>query len=140
MSMDILPEELKTNIRFVDEQHAQLLQIAQDIKDEFSGGTDREKLEELVDFLCAYAETHFTEEEELMLAADYPDFEAHKKEHDYFKYYIETVQHDIKNRTNLKSISDDVIDSLTDWIVQHVKITDVAMAKTIKLPKNYNNK
>jgi len=137
MSLEILPDSLRTNIRFIDEQHAQLLQIAEDILTEFNGNTDRERLEELISFLAAYTETHFSEEEEMMEVFEYENLEAHKKEHDYYKYFIESAQHDIKHMEDLSKLSSEIIDSLKGWIVEHVKGTDIKMASVINIPENY---
>jgi len=137
MSLEILPAELRTNVRFVDEQHAQLLQIADDIYSEFNTNTDKVKLEELVNFLAVYTEIHFNEEEKMMQDLGYEGLEAHKKEHDNFKCFIESAQNDIRQLDDLSVISSEVISSLKDWIVEHVKGTDIKMAQQINIPKSY---
>lgn len=132
MSSDSLPASLRTNIKFIDEQHAALLQVADEIIDLINSAPDREKIEDLVGFLKSYTINHFKEEEELMLSKKYIEYEAHKKEHDYFNYYIQTVSDDLAKITDVKDITSDVIESLRDWIVEHVHKTDIKMAEYVR--------
>jgi len=76
----------------------------------------------LIEGMREYTVFHFEEEERLMLTHQYPDFDAHKKEHELFKLKVSDLE--TRYRNNKLVISIEVTSFLKDWINHHIKTVD----------------
>ncbi len=115
-------DEYSVGIESIDQQHRKLLNLINLLQTATTystgGGYEREALDKLVD----YTVTHFSYEEEMMQKYDYPDFEAHKKQHEKM---IEAVGSILKQyEENPDSAMRDAHNFLKDWLIQHIKGTD----------------
>jgi hemerythrin len=70
-----------TGIRLVDEQHQELFQIVQHLRQHVQEGTDRAVIEALLEDLVTCSERHFATEETQMAKVGYPDLTQHVAEH-----------------------------------------------------------
>src|SRR5271155_1056112 len=70
------------NVPSIDAQHQNLLAIGRELLDSMSSGQGQAATGKILDRLVQYTTVHFSYEERLMLANGYPDFAAHKAEHD----------------------------------------------------------
>ena len=66
----------------IDAQHQQLFDIANRFYAAFSAKAGRERLLRIFDELVNYTVTHFADEERLMREYRYPDYDAHKENHE----------------------------------------------------------
>lgn len=115
-------DEYSVGIERIDNDHKKLIQLINDLEtavhynagDEF----ERKALEELV----AYTQTHFKLEEELMQEHDYPDFEAHKGQHDQMISNVEVYMRDYEN--NGHKVLGGIAEQLKLWLIQHINGTD----------------
>lgn len=122
-------KELETGISIIDEQHEKLFELINNI-DKFKG--EKESFTEALLALQTYVATHFNTEEEYMRCMDYPDYKKHKACHDEFsnKYYSTLKKiFNVKDATNS---GEEFVVLLEDWIENHYKSEDVALAKFIK--------
>ncbi len=115
-------DDLSVGIGSIDEDHKKLLTLINNLQTAVYYPTgeafERQALQELVD----YTKYHFEREEQLMLANDYPDFEAHKRQHEEMIAkvggFLEAYEKD----------RDGTVDELTQflktWLVQHIAGTD----------------
>jgi hemerythrin len=78
-------------------------------------------LEEMFD----YAKEHFTDEEELMQQYDYPESQAHKKQHDYF---IRTAD----ELSSGKVSPDEIAEFLNVWWTIHILKVDMKYKEFFK--------
>lgn len=110
----------------LDRHHKHLVQLLNDSYDSFRAGADVEKsvFEELV----AYAGCLFVTEEAWMGGCGYPEFEAHKKEHEFFASKMELLRN-----SHSKYRSVEAIWFLCSWITHHFRGTDARFAKYLAL-------
>lgn len=105
----------------LDYQHEQLVWMANELHDAIAltnGETPKVILDVLFDRLIDYAKFHFADEERIMKAENYPDYEHHKLEHEKFaKRIIELHSLFTKNKLNTNQ---DVVPLLKDWITNHI--------------------
>lgn len=118
-----------TGLVDVDDQHHKLV----DILNEFGAlltqnELKRTDIEKLLNELAAYAQYHFEEEENLMLASgiDVRHFQFHKKDHDNFMRQVSAMSVELcpASATVFKYL----LDFLTNWLAYHILGVDQNMA------------
>ena len=109
-----------TNIDVVDYQHKVLFDVINDL--ERAINIERESLKRIINNLKIYTYTHFTMEEELMRAAAYSDFTAHKQQHTKFIAEIEKVEEEL--RTGSANVGRKTLDFLFVWLRAHILKSD----------------
>jgi hemerythrin len=115
-------DDYSVGIDSIDQQHKKLLNLINQLQTavDYSTGEqfEREALDELVD----YTKTHFTYEEGLMRDNDYPDFEAHKLQHEKM---FNTVQEVLEGyETDHDTAMSNAAEFLKDWLINHINGTD----------------
>jgi len=115
-------DEYSVGIESIDQQHKNLINLINMLQTtvDYSTGEafERECLAAVVD----YTKTHFVYEEGLMSKYGYPDFEAHKAQHqkmidkinDLLAAYEEHPESAMKN----------ALDFLKQWLIRHINGTD----------------
>jgi hemerythrin-like metal-binding protein len=83
---------------------------------------DWRRIDALFSRVTRFVETHFSEEEALMRAHDYPDFAAHKRLHDKFVDELANIQSKINNR-NL-AFKGKFGSMLWNWLYHHINEED----------------
>ena len=114
----------KVGIETIDNQHRHLFEIADTL---YSAITSREPptkeaVKALLDQCADYVKLHFSHEEELMDATQYPSSSGHKKAHVTFTAAVKNV---IKDFTAGKDI--DLVELyafISDWLVEHIILVD----------------
>jgi hemerythrin len=112
----------------IDQQHQELFYRLSKLLEGIVGG-DRAEVARLIDFLGQYVVTHFGAEERWMVESEYPDYEAHKAEHDrfmqdYLRYSVELEQ---KGPTALVGMR--VNNWIADWLRSHIMVSDMALGR-----------
>lgn len=114
--------EYSVGVIEIDEQHKRLLDLLNRLQEAMAGGRGRQALGPIVSELVLYTERHFATEERLMRAHQYPDFEAHRKEHETL---TRTVQEFLKEfETNKLAMTVRVMQFLKNWLISHILNTD----------------
>jgi hemerythrin len=115
-------DEYSVGIESIDFQHKKLINLINQLQtavDYSTGETfEREALDELVE----YTVTHFRYEEGLMEEHDYPDFEAHRAQHDDMVKKVGDVVANYKQ--NQDDAMKDAINFLKSWLINHINGTD----------------
>ena len=103
-------------------QHKKLLSLINSLQTavDFSTGElfEREALDELVD----YTKSHFSYEEGLMEQNAYPEFEAHKKQHQQMIARVEEVLAEYQQDKD--SAMKNAVVFLRGWLIKHINGTD----------------
>lgn len=115
-------DDYSVGIDSIDQQHKKLLNLINQLQTavDYSTGEifEREALDELVD----YTKTHFTYEEGLLRDNDYPEFEAHKRQHEkMFEKVREVLTSYEKDQDTAMS---NAAEFLKDWLINHINGTD----------------
>lgn len=115
-------------IRSIDEQHKALFDWVNTLNDSVKRGDGSKEVEGLIWKLITYVTRHFTEEERLMLACNYPNLVSHRREHDQFVERLRNIQ--IKFLDG-HQMDEAILDLLVDWLVCHIKGTDQSYSRFI---------
>ncbi|HWC99195.1 MAG TPA: bacteriohemerythrin [Candidatus Sulfopaludibacter sp.] len=115
-----------TGIGSIDAQHQTLFQIANKLYEAMSTGQGRAALGPLLQRLVQYTASHFAHEERLMRANNYPDFAAHKAQHDALTRQVQ--EFNAKYQAGQAAMTVQVLHFLKNWLVDHIKGTDMKYA------------
>jgi hemerythrin len=110
----------------IDHQHKNLFELANRITE----ATSQDAVKHCVMQLYKYVREHFRDEESLMKDLAYPNYEAHKKQHDL----LLTQLVEISERMTQDGLDclDDLIQFMNEWIVDHILKYDVALNSFMK--------
>ena len=127
ISMFLWKKEFELGISSIDDQHKRLLEIGNHINDLLiNHEEDDDNYDEIftvIEELKDYTLYHFNTEEELFIKYKYPEYDEHKKEHDDFIAYIESVN--LENiDDNQKMFLKELLGKIVQWVFKHIITTD----------------
>lgn len=109
-------------IQEIDEEHQQLFECLDTIMLSLNTPASKAQAAEALERLDLYTRTHFRVEEALMRLFDYPDIDAHKREHAAFVAKLA----ELRARIVDEDVSKAIAAFLTNWLVEHIKRADTA--------------
>ena len=119
-------DDYLTGIDFVDEEHARLFEIANEVYDLLTDDmiTDKyDRIVELLDELREYTKTHFAHEEEYMEKMDFQHIWSERRAHKMFVKKLEEVDLSTIDESQDAYIVE-VLDFLAKWLTAHIKHAD----------------
>lgn len=112
----------------IDQQHKKLIGLINRLHESMQQAGDRDALETAIEELSAqatvinemveYSSYHFSTEEKYMRQYMYPDFEKHKKEHEYFINKVRTLKSDFDGGQAI--LSSQIMEFLKEWLGGHI--------------------
>jgi len=123
---------LEIGVEKVDEQHKQLFVALNDLIEAINNGHAMEKVNSLLGFLGGYVVQHFSDEEEIMRDAGYPDLESHQKIHSDFVVYFGKISDRIENDGLNDELVIEIKKKLFDWLWNHIGKVDRKLGLFIK--------
>ena len=123
-------DQLSVEIRQIDDQHKKLIAIVNTLFDAMSQGKAKEVMGKVFTELVQYTKTHFQTEERLMQQYAYPDFAAHKKEHDDLTKTAMDLQE--KFNKGALTLSIETSKFLKDWLTKHILGSDKKYSPFLK--------
>lgn len=115
----------KTGHPIIDGQHKNLFALVNKLQEAISENNSKMAVQDAIDLLSDYINTHFNTEEEIMQTNGYPDFEKHKMAHDELKE--QTLKLIKLYQLNKVDLSATIYNFLAKWIQNHIKETDYKM-------------
>ncbi len=97
-------------------------QLVDELREREPGSEDWRRIDALFSRVLRFVETHFREEEALMREQGYPDYGAHKKQHEKFERELAGIQSKINNR-NI-DFSEKFGAMLWEWLYRHINVED----------------
>ena len=131
MAMYEMKPKYYTGINFIDEEHKKLFEIANQAYELLTNEFIPDKYDyilEVINELKNYARYHFDHEEAYMESTKYRKLLSHKIEHDSFIEKINEYDEEIIDEKQ-KEILLDLLDFLTDWLVDHILKQDKLIAE-----------
>lgn len=123
-------ESFALGIDEIDAQHRRLVRLVNEYHQAVEQGQGAEAATETLNQLIEYVRYHFTSEEHFMLEHDYPDIEAHRRQH------IELTESVIERKLRLdlgRAVNPEaLLTFLKKWLSTHLQITDQEYAKFIR--------
>lgn len=121
-------ESLESGNVSIDTQHRELFQAFNDLFDACARGEGRLEILRTLTFLEKYMLEHLDNEETLMRENAYPDYAAHKSQHNLLRRQITSVLEEYRqNDINITLVAK-VNSILSSWVVRHVQSKDVQLA------------
>lgn len=119
--------EYETGVDDIDEQHQILVNTINEASQKLGEDASVESLETITRDLLSYALYHFEEEEEMMQKYDYKayslnEYESHMKQHRDFSAKVVAIRESIKEGNPI--CKDELIEFLTNWLINHINKTD----------------
>lgn len=115
----------------LDSHHQRLFDIVNQLHDELLGHKREEAVAHTIKALLDYAHYHFSEEEKVMKAVDFPEYEMHKAAHDEIIHKLQAYEHD-KAMGNKESAGELYSFLLSDWLWKHILEMDKKIAPYIQ--------
>ena len=127
-------DSLSVHIESIDKEHKTLLDMINNyygqihaIHNGFSTLSLKELRIELIANMKHYATTHFKTEEDFFEKYNYPEFKAHKKEHDDFVEKVLELEERLESGKLI--LTTELTDFLKEWLIDHIKGSDQKYAE-----------
>jgi hemerythrin len=117
--------EFAVGVESVDFEHEQMIKLINEIYDEMNTRKDADSIEQFLGDVHFAISAHFALEEKLMREAEYPEYEAHKEEHEEL---LEQIR-DLMDQFVLDPDKgfDLLHDRLSDWFEHHFATFDARL-------------
>ncbi|MHC6203614.1 bacteriohemerythrin [Breznakiellaceae bacterium SP9] len=124
-------DRLNTGIPLIDTQHEELLDLTNELYEACQDGKDaasalfKEAIKKTVD----YVKFHFDAEQKILERIKYPDYAAHKAQHDVF---VKKVLENVKGYEQGKNfVPNTFVRFLKEWVLTHIAVEDKKYADYI---------
>ncbi|MDR0643533.1 MAG: hemerythrin family protein [Treponema sp.] len=116
----------------IDSEHKELVKAINDFFDACDRKINRDELQKTLSFLNSYTIKHFSDEEQLQVKYNYPNYEGHKKFHEFYK---ETVRQ-LMREFIMRGLNDELVakakHDVGEAIIAHIKSEDRRLATHIR--------
>ncbi|OGU68125.1 MAG: hemerythrin [Stygiobacter sp. RIFOXYA12_FULL_38_9] len=121
---------LSVNITQIDNQHMKLVELVNTLHDRMKEGKGKAALSGILNELTNYTVYHFKTEEDIFRKYNYPQTDAHLKEHDALVQQVVKLKADFDNGKSVLTL--DVMNFLKDWLTLHIMGDDKAYTPFLK--------
>ena len=115
-------DEYSVGLDSIDAQHKKLLNLINQLQTAVDYSTGEEFEREALDELVDYTKTHFSYEEGLMKDNGYPDYDAHKAQHEKMVKQVGEVLSEYEKDQHTAMANSAAF--LKDWLITHINGTD----------------
>ena len=114
----------------VDADHERLVLLYNKFEEAVSTGKEKDIVEALLVELADYTMSHFIPEERAMVRHNFPEYRAHKAQHDGLLNRLSELIGDLENGSG--EIVDETLAFLRNWITDHLMTWDRAFADFVR--------
>lgn len=125
-------KELETGNQTIDTQHKQLIQALNNLMNACAEGKGRAELDNMLNFLTDYTIKHFTDEENMQIQHEYPNYNSHKVLHETFKKNIAELADELKKEGPTIVLVGKLNSRIGDWLLNHIKREDMLVAAHVR--------
>lgn len=122
-------DELSVNVPAIDDQHKELIRIANVLIKAVSLERDDRVVGNVIKKLRDYTVFHFSSEEALMQDVRYPKRAEHEAEHRRLKQNVKNYQRVLYKKESISPY--EVLDFLKEWLLTHILTFDRELARFI---------
>jgi len=115
-------DKYSVGISRIDDEHKQFIDIINMAIATKEHNDDPEELKEVLHRITMYAINHFATEETYMIEFNYPEYQYHREEHHNFSKKV--LEYCEKVHGGDFHISNEILEYLKQWLVNHIQITD----------------
>ena len=121
---------IQTGLSTIDQQHRQLVDLINDLHKAMKSGRSVTESGRILDKLITYTASHFETEEKLFQQHKYPEYKQHKEHHDKLVAQVVAFQKEFQSGSAV--LSAELMDFLKEWLVGHIKRTDMKYVPFLK--------
>ena len=125
-------DSLATGNIAIDGQHKELIEAANTLLVACSEGKGREEISRTGKFLLDYTKKHFGDEERLQIKSNYPDYNNHKKLHEFFVQEVKNLVSDLETQGPNVDLVGRINNLISGWFFSHISREDVKVAAHVK--------
>ncbi|AAR33590.1 hemerythrin family protein [Geobacter sulfurreducens] len=114
----------------LDGQHKKIIDLINEVYDYLQGRTGLLDLGRILDDLSTYTQNHFADEEQLLRLAKYPEYEEHKKHHDWMMQRTRSIRSEYREKR--EDLSWELMDFLKKWWLSHIQSNDARYVPYVK--------
>ncbi|MCI6858529.1 MAG: hemerythrin family protein [Eubacterium sp.] len=129
-------DSLITGNDTIDSQHKELISHIQKFVNSCENDSSTDSAEKMLQYLIDYTNFHFTAEEKLQEDVSYPGLKEHKAKHEEFKETLHTLSDKLAAEGTSKAFAEEIKESVTSWLFNHIKVFDRSVAEFINLYEN----
>ncbi|MDD5426827.1 MAG: bacteriohemerythrin [candidate division Zixibacteria bacterium] len=122
-------ENYSVYVESMDRQHQKIIDIINQLHQALEHGRLEDIIDRILQSLKEYTEYHFTDEEKLMTANNYPNLEQHRKRHQFLRNEIIRYR---ELQAKGKLTVDDISRLLTNWLINHIMVDDKDYGRMIR--------
>ena len=112
-------DTMSIGIEVIDKDHRLLVDLLNLLDEAVADGQGKETTGSVLNSLSDYTEYHFSREELMLKACNYPDLERHIQAHDALKARVNEVRKDYEQGDSA-DIDRYVLEFLKDWLQAHI--------------------
>jgi hemerythrin-like metal-binding protein len=124
-----LTPDLVTGIKVIDEQHGELLDIANEVVAASDHALHPDLFDLALSFLVGYTAYHFAAEELVMAKVGYPGHSHHADIHNRLREKVVAIVVRVRRQGPNQQSKTDMVQLLEDWVVLHVRESDREFAR-----------
>lgn len=113
-------------VAIIDEQHARLAELVNQLGDDLKLGRDRDRLIESLSALVAFTEAHFATEERLMFEHNITGAETHARIHRQLLDDVRSLSVGLDEKSMALTMR-----YLYEWLVRHIETYDRALSRAL---------
>ncbi len=125
--------QLSVEVKEIDVQHKELLDIVSKTLQAIQSGNGAQALNEALDILSGHVEGHFKSEEAFMSRYRYPGYKSHKQEHEEIKGCIASIKKYYAKDAGNEMLCRELRGFMNYYILKHMVMTDKAMGDFLKV-------
>jgi len=122
MALITWDDSIQFGLWTIDTQHQRWVGFINDLHEAMLVGRGNAIVGLTLAAMLDYTRTHFADEETLLRGLEYPGYAKHKALHDALIAKVLNLQQ--KRETSLTPITLEVMNSLKDWLLDHIKTVD----------------
>lgn len=113
----------------IDEDHKQLLAIANRVLAMDHPNREAEELRQAIRELYEYVKYHFKNEEAFMRELNYPDLDSHHEKH---RQIIKEMNYTLSHAHHMRDILNNFRELVNVWVIDHIRKEDRKIRKFIQ--------
>ena len=121
---------LSLGVKRVDDQHHQMVEMANDLIEKLHQGKGEEVVRPLLSKLREYTVYHFHDEEAFMEEIGYPERGEHQQEHERLVRRVKQFQRDIYEHRTVEPAA--LLSFLKEWLLDHILKMDMEIGAFVR--------
>ena len=124
--------DLAVGLDVIDDQHKELYRRIDRLMEACHEGKGKEVVGDTLKFLEDYVVTHFTNEQQYMQRFGYPDYDVHKRNHDYYVNNLKELKKILAEKGPGVELVVKTNVMVIEWLNNHIRKMDTKMAAFLK--------